>query len=175
MSTLYLLPCSCGEKLQVEIRQAGESIVCTCGKSLDIPTLRALRQLDSVSEPSNPSARSRWSPLQGVLFVAGSALLIISLATNTFLLLIIREGAKPTRLSSSNPKATVREELADLSPEEAWLEWQTLREIPERAKLRQQRGTGFDRDRFDRYIRVATIVAVVGVALAGSAIVVRPR
>ena len=170
MSTLFLVPCSCGEKLQVEISQAGEVLVCSCGRSLEIPALRSLRQLDSVSGPTRPSDHRRWSPSQGVLFVAGSAIFVVSLAAATFLLVAKWEGTT-SGFGASHSKATVREDLVDLSPDEAWHEWQVLREVRERPHLRLHH----DRDRdHGLYLRVAVVFAVVGIAIAGSALVVRP-
>ena len=55
----YLLPCSCGRKMPVEPRQAGQSVDCACGESLEIPTMLAMSALepaDSVAENPEPSA-----------------------------------------------------------------------------------------------------------------------
>ena len=73
MAQQYLLPCSaCGAKTPVESRQAGETIVCQCGQSLNVPTLRGLRELETATDtrPVLP-AKTKWSPLQGVLFSLG--------------------------------------------------------------------------------------------------------
>lgn len=41
----YLLTCQCGKQHVVSKAQAGESISCSCGKQLEVPTLRGLNQL----------------------------------------------------------------------------------------------------------------------------------
>ena len=66
----YLLPCSCGQKVPVLPSQAGGQVSCSCGKSLAIPTLRGIRQLEVAQEPSErPTAT--WSKLQGTFFSGG--------------------------------------------------------------------------------------------------------
>jgi hypothetical protein len=73
MSAQYLLPCSCGQKVRIAVSQAGGQVSCVCGKSLSIPTLRGIRQLEPVEDRvSKPAAA--WSPVQGVLFSGGMIL-----------------------------------------------------------------------------------------------------
>jgi hypothetical protein len=57
MST-FLLPCACGQKTEVSVAQAGQSIRCACGAQLDVPTLRGLRALAG-SEPVQRAAGTR--------------------------------------------------------------------------------------------------------------------
>lgn len=82
MSVQYLLPCSCGQKVRVEAAQAGGQAACGCGKTLTVPTLRALRQLE-VAEPDEAATkratRGGWSPLQGALFSIGIIVACVSL------------------------------------------------------------------------------------------------
>lgn len=72
MSTtqLYLLPCSCGEKIRVRTRHAGETVTCRCGTKLQVPTIRGLRQLETVDDVEEASAPPR-SLLEGPLFAIG--------------------------------------------------------------------------------------------------------
>ena len=73
MAQQYLLPCpACGAKTQVDVKQAGETIACKCGQPLSVPTLRGLRDLEHAEQtgPSVPT-KTRWSPLQGILFSVG--------------------------------------------------------------------------------------------------------
>lgn len=87
MSARYLLTCSgCQKQVPVEAGRAGGNVTCECGETLEVPTMRALRELpqetapaeaESVSSPVAASAESNWGPKQGVLllglilFVAG--------------------------------------------------------------------------------------------------------
>lgn len=46
MRLQYLLPCSCGRKLPVDLAQAGNRIHCECGAELEVPTLLHLKRLE---------------------------------------------------------------------------------------------------------------------------------
>ena len=62
----YLLECTCGNKLPVEMGQAGGQITCSCGNLVDVPPLRKLRQLPPVeTEVTCPT--STWSARKGVI------------------------------------------------------------------------------------------------------------
>jgi len=74
MST-YLLTCSCGERVPVEIGQAGGSVTCRCGTKLDVPTLRQLRHLPQVKAEEAP-VRSGWGARQGI--IAASAIAVVA-------------------------------------------------------------------------------------------------
>lgn len=72
MVTKYLLPCSCGREAQVEIGQAGSSIPCECGLTLNVPTMRGLRALQSVEmqDASQPKlGQSEWGTRQGLILL----------------------------------------------------------------------------------------------------------
>ncbi|WP_425617169.1 hypothetical protein NA78x_000840 [Anatilimnocola sp. NA78] len=76
---LYLVPCSCGEKLRVRGGQAGEKLTCKCGQSVPVPTIRQLRQLETVADESAPRPSSALSAWQGPLFSIGAILLFVGL------------------------------------------------------------------------------------------------
>ncbi len=73
MSLGYLLPCSCGKKIAIQKSQAGQEVACECGKTLQVPTLRGLNELELVQESTaKPGAKrgassgSRtWNPVRG--------------------------------------------------------------------------------------------------------------
>jgi hypothetical protein len=71
MTLHYLLPCSCGQKVRVANSQAGGQVACACGKSLSVPTLRGLRELEFAPAEIQGPARPGWSPLHGALFSSG--------------------------------------------------------------------------------------------------------
>jgi hypothetical protein len=74
----YLLPCSCGESVAIEISQAGQSVRCPCGNMLDVPTMRLIRQLPPAdASPSHKRLRDRsWSLTQRLLFAGGLAIFV---------------------------------------------------------------------------------------------------
>jgi len=95
MVTRYLLPCSCGREIPVEMSQAGQTLSCPCGARLEVPTMRDLAQLkrDEGRSTSEPSERTRerrpprgrraraasppvWGTRQRLLFLGGIVALI---------------------------------------------------------------------------------------------------
>ncbi len=62
----------------MEINQAGRSVRCTCGNSLDVPAMRLIRQLpvaDAAVPPKFRRERS-WSIGRSLLFACGLSLLV---------------------------------------------------------------------------------------------------
>ncbi len=71
----YLLPCSCGQKVPVSARHAGQTVHCTCGAELDVPTLRGLRELENAKSTTIPEQRT-WGNHQRVVFLLAVASLV---------------------------------------------------------------------------------------------------
>jgi hypothetical protein len=65
--TAYLLPCTCGEAVTVEVRQAGDQVVCSCGRRLAVPPLRQLRNLAPVAADQTAAKAVAWGMNQGVV------------------------------------------------------------------------------------------------------------
>lgn len=123
MGTKYLLTCDCGQERIVETKQAGETVRCTCGLSLDVPTLRQLRQLPR-AEPSDDSSRrpvKPWSQGQGWTFAAG--LVVTAVAAGTIAILLPRR----LKLDTSPPPliSITQEQLDAVTPAESWTAWQS--------------------------------------------------
>jgi hypothetical protein len=76
MSQLYLLPCSCGQKTAVSVAQAGGQVLCVCGKNLQVPTLRGLRELE-IAAVAPPEKKAGWSRVHGAVFASGLAVAAI--------------------------------------------------------------------------------------------------
>ncbi|MGN6544757.1 MAG: hypothetical protein ACTHK7_06895 [Aureliella sp.] len=83
----YRLTCPCGVAHSVSTSQAGQEIHCTCGNSLQVPTLRGLKELPPVDPATAPEVRYReaghsrrpWI-LLGTMFV----LIFLSVPTAIF-------------------------------------------------------------------------------------------
>jgi hypothetical protein len=75
----YLLPCSCGQKTRVANAQAGGQVACVCGKSLAVPTLRGLRELDLAPPMKDAVQRAGWSRQQGTVFATGLLIAAVGL------------------------------------------------------------------------------------------------
>ncbi len=75
----FKLQCACEQIHEVRPKQAGSTVHCSCGQRIEVPTLRALRQLPPVETPSDRHPReSVWSRQQGALFVLGFTTIIIA-------------------------------------------------------------------------------------------------
>jgi len=75
----YLLPCGCGNKIPIEVGQAGERVHCACGTELDVPTLLGFSRLeraqpDSVKAP----AAAVWGTRHRFLLL-GSTIIAVGL------------------------------------------------------------------------------------------------
>lgn len=55
----YLLPCEqCGRQHEVDTGRAGEKLRCSCGRELEIPSLRGLRALERAAAPAESTTTS---------------------------------------------------------------------------------------------------------------------
>jgi len=76
MASEYYLPCDCGKRVIVSVGDAGETVRCLCGKELDVPRLRDLREL----EPRETVSPDReWNKPQAVVFTVGGLISAISI------------------------------------------------------------------------------------------------
>ncbi|NLF72207.1 MAG: hypothetical protein GX575_24500 [Candidatus Anammoximicrobium sp.] len=78
----YLLPCQqCSEKTTIDMSQAGRQLTCRCGATLEVPSLRAIRTLETVADSDAKPPRRSWNLTRGLLFAAGLVLALAGLAT----------------------------------------------------------------------------------------------
>ena len=152
--TKYLLPCSCGEKTTIEISQAGQTIQCSCGKSLDIPTMQGIRRLEPFLESeSEVKASSYGGVIVGVALIG----LMIFAAGGTY------TGWKSTR-------RPIPVNMDYMSPWDTWLMWQSLREgvrIPEFAESPYTKAMKEHR----RYMAMGTVFTILGgLIITGAAV-----
>ena len=114
MSAKYLLPCaSCGEKIPVEVAQAGQEIECKCGAGVSVPTMAGIRALQRAEPSPGPqSPPSRWEARHGVLLV-GVVFTCAALCVTAWFYHVAR------------PRMA---EIEEMHPLGVWMEWQYLRE-----------------------------------------------
>lgn len=123
----YLLPCSCGESVAVEVGQAGQSVRCTCGNTLAVPAMRLIRQLSPASATTSTThLRDRtWSRTQRLLFTGGLAVLVGGLGTAGFFQLG-RAGLETEAIPWDNLERS-RQDIDQMSIGETWELWTIAR------------------------------------------------
>jgi len=126
MAIKYEITCGCGLKMQVEARQAGESIACACGRLIDVPTLRGLAELPQVVQQETGSRG--WTRTQGVCFVAGMVWLAVG-AVVTWQ--IWARATRPVEIQRFDRIAEDFSARVDrLTPSESLTYWQMFRDQP---------------------------------------------
>jgi len=110
MSARYRLPCRCGQDVPVRLSQAGESVVCECGESLDVPSLQELRRLDPLEPSTSRARRVVWS-LRQVWISVGLVVTVLGLSY-----LVYVQWTRPRRV-----------DVETLSPAQTWILWSELR------------------------------------------------
>ena len=76
----YRFPCErCGEKLVIDVSQAGRQIICRCGAALEVPSLRAIRALETAPDDSVRPRRPSWNLGRGVTFAGGLVIAMLGL------------------------------------------------------------------------------------------------
>ena len=125
VSARYLLPCRCGKRIPVEPRQAGESIQCSCGVLLKVPTLRAIRALEMeelgpelvATQESAPT----WGVLQGMALL-GAAITLAALAIAGWLIATL-----PTPPPAPPDPQQIRDETEALVPFQVLRVWHSIK------------------------------------------------
>src|SRR5262245_43414249 len=117
----YLLACpSCGAKNPVETGQAGQSIRCSCGNTIEVPSIRAMRSLEPQGEdvPVGP----RWSTRQGLVFL-GLAITAAALVLGASVLIARPAVIAEADLAVKIDDDAARREVAALSPVDAFVRY----------------------------------------------------
>lgn len=82
MPDQFLLPCECGQAIPIEVSQAGQEVTCSCGRSMSVPSMRAIRQLEPAkTNTSAPAEKAAWNPVKGFIFGFGALLIVGGLIT----------------------------------------------------------------------------------------------
>jgi hypothetical protein len=161
----YLLPCSCGRANPVGIRQAGETIQCACGTTLDVPTMRELRRLEPSQGKTN-QPQTVWGPRQGLVFL-GLLLAVMSLAACGYVYFV----RMPTAPDLTTPQA----QLDAIKPVDAWRYWGAVRGGIPAQPMADVAELLYRTQKARTEIRIALGFAVAGLALAASGLLVKPK
>src|SRR3954451_5126706 len=115
----YLVECNCGNKLSVEMGQAGGRVACTCGNLVDVPPLRKLRHLPTAEAEVAPPT-STWSARKGVitasLLLAGALAVVNAWSWFT-------QPKVPVFDPASYEHNIVEQRLKTMTPTQAWQWW----------------------------------------------------
>ena len=116
MTTRYLLPCKCGENLQLDASEAGLTLTCVCGAQLEAPTLRGLSKLQKVVV-LDPPAKEVWGSRQRGI-VIGTLVALLGFAFGLYW--TIKPSVTPHEVGG------FREISDDAPPAEALALWQQI-------------------------------------------------
>jgi hypothetical protein len=74
----YLLPCSCGQSVEIETSQAGQQVSCSCGATLQVPSMLQIKSLPIAVHAANQGKLKESAVDTGV---PRKAFLIIGIAS----------------------------------------------------------------------------------------------
>ncbi len=156
MKPRYLLPCSCGREIPIEVGQAGQVVHCQCGATLEAPTLLRLKSLKRVVEEVSAETRRkpRWGLRQRL------ALLGMAIAVPFLILAAISFVGRPRRQA-----VLTYAPLDSLTYVQTWQVWQDLQRgvgrRPNTAETLFSEALKFNH----RWIAIFLAVAGVGIML----------
>ena len=79
----YLLPCECGQSVEIEPSQAGQTVVCGCGKELLAPSMLQIKALPVAPDKPAPPREKVNVPYKALLYKTTFATLIPGIACLT--------------------------------------------------------------------------------------------
>lgn len=176
MTVKRKLPCpACQQLLLVQMTQAGESVLCTCGHSVVVPTMRELRQLptDELQSATQPQSGAAWSPLQGFLFVAG-CLMFLAACYGHFRISSERSGL----IIKAPEFPEMPFDVQILSPTQAWEAWEYFKTETLETRLPPKYLAARNRyDSLTNYLYATWASGAIGVVLVGLSLtsLARPR
>ena len=160
MPTRYLLPCQCGERLPVDVSQAGLQLACQCGKKLEVPTLRGLKRLETENDKAAAEA-APWTARQGLI---------------TFGVLIMLTGVgiagwkaysiPPFPELPPNVAEITRQYAHELSLEQTFKEWDELKLGLNKQPSEDVARWELTHGEHQRWIYVGIFISVVGLTIS---------
>jgi hypothetical protein len=160
-----LLTCECGRAVPVELGQAGGRALCACGATLQVPTLRRLRELP-VATDQPVAETSAWRPQFGA---AAGAVLIAAIAALASLGIRITEP-NVREFDLAAMKRAVGQ-IEELRPVELWQWWVFNQHLPERGFPVYQESLSTSQEKQLRQKRLLEkiLLGVAGIAVLSAA------
>lgn len=158
MAAKYLLPCPCGQQIVVQPRQAGETITCSCGASLQVPTLLDMTGLDLAppesAAPTPPSVA--WGLRHRLLFLG--MFLVVAAVVGVVWLYVERPRSRFDTIDPEHIRATAQK----LPPSQAWGIWESMKQGLDRRTDQVYEAAVL---RFRVWQCVVGVLALLGIAL----------
>src|SRR6478609_3354126 len=128
--TTYLLDCQCGQRLPVEIGQAGGRITCSCGKEIDVPTLRNLRHLPTADVEDTQARRASvpWNKRKGAI---AACLIVTSILAGAGIWNRLTQPSVP-KFDPGARLSNVEQQLKNITPADAFILSQNYRLLAEK-------------------------------------------
>lgn len=131
MSRHYLLPCSCGKSVSIEVSQAGQEVKCVCGETLSVPSLLQIKKLpeDTARQKTSENVSENYF-LRPFFFVLSIVFLNLALIM-AYLAIIYAPHpmdviTKRKNLVTPEGKSAYKSNLLPIAPEDAqFLEFHT--------------------------------------------------
>ena len=122
----YLLPCECGQGVPVDASQAGQLVTCPCGKQLEVPTLRGIRELAPAEGIDDSVPReSDWGPIRGAVFVVSLVSLLVGMGLAAY---GYQQMIKVADVSRDQEQQIFARAIDQTTPTELFTAWQRMRE-----------------------------------------------
>jgi hypothetical protein len=155
VSAKYLLPCHCGQHVVVEPRQAGETVVCSCGVLIQVPTMLGMKALEpAMEETFRANADWGWphrTLLVGLVLVAAAIAAVILLWSH-----------RPVSSSEIVTPEQIQANARQLTPIQTWTIWETMKQGLDQ-RIDQPYVDAMTR--FHIWMTVAAICLVVGAGM----------
>ena len=75
----YLLACKCGQSVEIEPGQAGQTVVCACGENVLVPSMLQVKALPVAPEKPVPTLRKKRVPYRSAIATAVSGIVCLCL------------------------------------------------------------------------------------------------
>lgn len=118
MLQFYQIPCKCGKIHEVSKAQAGSTLTCECGETVQVPTMREIRAY-SVIERQDPSEKHRSEERSSGIRERRTGLLFVLLMGAV----LFAGGTAYTYFTCPQEPSIENAQ----SPFDVWKVWQTLR------------------------------------------------
>jgi hypothetical protein len=160
VGTRYLLPCRCGQHVVVEVRQAGETTMCPCGATLQIPTMLEMIALEPAPAELPQSSGAAWGRSQRSLLV-GPVLILMAMVSAVWLY----ANRPPVPADFYDPEE-LRAKVGTLTPVGTWQNWTMAKRAGLGPAANQKYEAAVMQLRV--WLSVAGIVAAIGAGLTAT-------